>query len=373
MKNYLLVFFLLIGYFSDSQILPPKQAYSFNIKQLHSGHSLTDPLFHPWPGQYRYLVHDMLKAPFENVTKSTIPGSPMRYRWENQSLWGEPSARHNIRDWELLVITESVPLHYDGGGNQQWYVDRQNEQRNYLSIFANNAWENGNQGKGTPTLLWTTWTNINNENGPWRPLLDTYEKEWEAMQDFANSKLPQGATPIYIVPGHRMMARLYDDIQKNIVPGINNINQFFSDNIHLNEKGSYAAAMIHYACLFNKSPEGLPNNLYTSMNANSPSPALANYLQKMIWEVVTSYPRTGVIDASTSIQTLETVSYYPFPNPASNTLRISETIKNPVSHIFDSLGNVVLSSYGYEIEIGQLPKGTYYIDINNVKKAFIKL
>lgn len=32
------------------QPLPPKQPFPFNIKQIHSGHSLTDPLFYPhWP------------------------------------------------------------------------------------------------------------------------------------------------------------------------------------------------------------------------------------------------------------------------------------------------------------------------------------
>ena len=251
MKNIVIAFLIISSQYSFSQAIPPKQPYSINIKQIHSGHSLTDPLFNPWPGQYRYLIHNILKSPFDNVAKSTIPGSQMRYRWENPSLWGEPSAKGNISDWQLLIITERVPLHIDGGSNQAWYLDIIKDQRNYLSFFANNAWSNGNQGKGTPTLLWTTWTNINNENGPWRPLLDIHEKEWEAMQDFANSKLPEGATPVYLIPGHRMMARLYDDIQKSIVPGITNINQFFSDNIHLNERGSYAAAMIHYACIFN--------------------------------------------------------------------------------------------------------------------------
>ncbi|MCA4810545.1 hypothetical protein IF128_12480 [Empedobacter stercoris] len=46
-------------------------------------------------------------------------------------------------------------------------------------MYVNNAWENGNQGNGAPTLLWTTWTNIDNSDGPWRETLDNYELLWE--------------------------------------------------------------------------------------------------------------------------------------------------------------------------------------------------
>jgi|GEM_PF-3206199 len=42
---------LLFSSVAFGQTLPPKQASPFNVKQIHSGHSLTDPLFSNWPGQ----------------------------------------------------------------------------------------------------------------------------------------------------------------------------------------------------------------------------------------------------------------------------------------------------------------------------------
>lgn len=81
--------------------------------------------------------------------------------------------------------------------------------------------------KGTPTLLWTTWTNIDNSDGPWREMLDLQGMEFERMQDYANQNILPEASPVYIIPGHKMMAKLYDDIQKSKVPGITNIKQFF--------------------------------------------------------------------------------------------------------------------------------------------------
>src|SRR5690606_41993321 len=109
---------------------------------------------------------------------------------------------------------------------------------------------------------------------------------------------PSGATPVYIIPGHRMMARLYDDIEDNRVPGISAIDAFFDDTIHTNSLGDYAIAMIHYARIFNESPVGLPWDLMPDAPAGlrTPSPELAKYLQTMVWEVVTGYDRTGITD-----------------------------------------------------------------------------
>jgi len=289
-----------------SQSLPPKQASPLNVKQIHSGHSLTDPLFSPnWPGQYVNLIGIVNSLPAWQlfdvmVGKSTAPGSALRARWETPPGFGSPDARLGIANWQLLSITERVPLLYEGGGTQQWYLDGIAEQKQYLSLFVNNAWNNGNNGNGAPTLLWTTWVHIdttnNANNTAFRQALDIQGAEWERLQDYANLNRPLAAPPLYIIPGHKMMARLYDDIQLGNVPGISNINQFFGDNIHTNSIGAYAVTMIHYASIFNQSPLGITNNLLPGAPAGTPIPSitLATYLQNMIWDVVCNYPRTGV-------------------------------------------------------------------------------
>lgn len=281
MKHPLLnVVLLLCSTASIAQTLPPKKASPLTVKQLHSGHSLTDPVF---SGHYQSLIALHLGGVWDNIAKSTIPGSPLSVRWRDAPGYGQPDARHGIAGWELLCITEGVPLAGPGGSSAE-----------HLSLFVNNAWNNGNNGKGTPTLLWTTWTNIDDRDGPWRRRLDSDGAEWERLQDHANANRPSGAPPVYIIPGHKMMARLHDDIQLGLVPGITNISQFFADNIHLNLVGAYAFAMIHYACIFNTSPVGLPNNLVPNTPSHDVPAQLATYLQTMIWDVVTSYPRTGI-------------------------------------------------------------------------------
>ena len=377
-------FILLLICTSDTfgQVLPPKQAYPFNVKQIHSGHSLSDPLFGPWPGQYVDLVASLNSlqgwAIFDvMIGKSTVPGSTMNARWNTAPGFGAPDARRQINNWELLSITERVPLAFEGGNTQQWYLNQIQEQRNYLSLFVNNAWNNGNNGNGAPTLLWTTWTNLDNSNGPWRQMLDTQGAEFERMQDYANANKPAGAPYVYMIPGHKMMARLYDDIQLNSVPGINDISQFFSDNIHTNALGSYAIAMIHYACIFNKSPLGLPNNLLSNPPAGfqAPSPALAAYLQNMIWEVVTTYPRTGISNNTSYIaENNMSESIFVYPNPTSDFIFISGENSNVNSEkiMVNSMGRQVYRGTDNVINLSHLSSGIYILRAGNKNFKIVK-
>ncbi|MBU3700102.1 MAG: T9SS type A sorting domain-containing protein [Candidatus Kapabacteria bacterium] len=362
----------------SAQELPPKQAYPFSVKQIHSGHSLTDPLFYPhWPGQYVNLMGQVLQQPAwqimdKSIGKSTTPGSSLSARWSTPPGFGAPDARNGIANWELLSITERVPLLYEGGSTQAWYIQGIQDQRNALSQFVNNAWTNGNAGKGAPTLLWTTWVSIDGSNGDFRQMLDVQGLEWERMQDHANDRRPAGAPPVYMIPGHKMMARLFDDIKKGLVPGITAIEQFFSDAIHTNERGAYAIAMIHYACIYNRSPVGLPNILIPNAPAGTPlpSPELAAYLQKMVWEVVTSYDRTGVTSTTSVDESAETNHITVSPNPADGVI----TVQLPTSYelaseiiVRDINGSIVLKAplgpltNTTTINVNELPRGMYSV------------
>jgi hypothetical protein len=378
MRHFITLLSISAALTCHAQPLEPKQAYPFTVKQIHSGHSLTDPLFYPnWPGQYVNLMaavtgQSAWQLIDRVIGKSTIPGSAMAARWTKPPGGTSPDARHGIGNWELLSITERVPLLYEGGSTQQWYITGIQEQRNALSLFVNNAWTQGNGGKGAPTLLWTTWVNIDGSNGDFRKMLDVQGLEWERMQDHANERRPSGAPPVYLIPGHKMMARLYDDVAKGLVPGITSINQFFSDNIHTNELGAYAIAMIHYACIYNKSPLGLPTKLIPNATATTliPSAELAAYLQSMIWEVVTTYDRTGIVGTTSVDEVIVNNDITVFPTPAHDVVTLS--LPAPASQrmsirIHDVTGTHVTSSSipqgasSATINISPLPPGLYAI------------
>ncbi len=253
------------------------------VKQIHSGHSLTDVAAFKgnWPGHLQAMINQ-LQPNAAQIGKSTLPGSPMSWRWANAPGYGSPDARQDISNWELLIITESVPLFEE---------PYKQEHRDWLRTWAEHAWTYGNGGDGAPTLLYSIWTNIDDRDGDFRTLLSQYEADWEAMADYASANLPPEAS-VYIIPGHRLMIRLYDDIEAGAVPGISNISGFFEDTIHSNGLGSYALALLHLAVVHHVDPRGLP---YTGYGLDpEPSPALAGYLQDAVWDVVNGYSRAGM-------------------------------------------------------------------------------
>lgn len=60
------------------------------------------------------------------------------------------------------------------------------------------------------------------------------------------------------------------------------------DDVHASELGVYVAALVHFAVLYRQSPEGLPPL------ARGLSPTTAARLQRLVWAMVRSDPRTGI-------------------------------------------------------------------------------
>ena len=70
----------------------------------------------------------------------------------------------------------------------------------------------------------------------------------------------------------------------------------FSDQIHFNDYGAYLMALTHYAVLFARSPVGLSHDV-TKLDGTPvsiPGDEIALAMQQTVWDVVTSYPPTGV-------------------------------------------------------------------------------
>lgn len=271
--------------------LPAREPSPFSVAQLHSGHSLTDT-YHgqPWPGLYPLALIGQVGWEGFKSEKSTVPGSTMEGRWQAPAGYGQPDARQDIADWELLVITEgnNDAIQWDGS---------------WLGTWARHAWELGNSGSGAPTLLYTHWSDTSYANGDpeasppnfnpeWREQLDKDEQGWTAKVDEVNSSLTGGCPPVYVIPGNRIVARLYDDILQDRQPsGIESMNDYFIDDVHPNGVGSYAIVCAMLLVVHHFDPRGLPSNLsqpgYTV--EGSPSRVQAAYLQRVAWDVVTQY------------------------------------------------------------------------------------
>lgn len=273
----------------------PRAPWPMGTTIVLSGHSLTDAVMsHPWPGRLTEAVMLDPAGDFSQLKKATIPGSFISWRWNNPEPDNDQSAQwpEDMGRYEGLVITTAVPLYADDG-------TRQTEQTDWVKRAADDAWANGDGGRGAPTLLFTSWTQLQadpSEPHPedhlsFRERLNRDEPRWEAMQDFVNDNRPAGQAPLYLIPGHRLMMRIFDDIAAGAAP-FGDIREIFEDDIHPNAIGNYALALLHYATIYGRDPAAyLPNTLADS---DPQTPAQAEYLKRVVAEVVTGYERTGL-------------------------------------------------------------------------------
>ncbi len=275
--------------------LPARTASPLTVRQIHSGHSLSDSYgAHPWPGRLILATESRPGTrPYDTIHRSSIPGSPMRWRWDHPSDY--PDAKQNIDEFELLVITEAVPLLV----NEDVFRD---DTLYFLDQWVSHAWASGNRGKGAEVMLFSSWTYWQHSGEPpeyddeadipFRQRLDLDGARWERMQDNANANRPEGMPPIYMIPGHRLMMRLYDDIAAGSAPGLTSIGDVFADDIHLNDLGQYAITCLVYAVIYQRNPQELPNRL--AVPEDRLSAEQAKYFKKIAWEVARDYWRSGM-------------------------------------------------------------------------------
>lgn len=160
----------------------------------------------------------------------------------------------------------------------------------------------------TRVYLYETWHPLNDPEG-WLERLDKdLPLLWEG--ELLAKGLAYGDTggPVYVIPAGQVMARLVRRVEQSKgLSGLSSREDLFAitgggarDNIHLNDLGNYLVALTHYAVLYHRSPVGLPHRLLRAdgSNADAPSDEAARMMQEVVWEVVTTYPKTGVAQRS---------------------------------------------------------------------------
>ena len=187
--------------------------------------------------------------------------------------------------YDAVVMTEKVSIQDSIKYHHSWY---------YLSLWAEKAAE---ANPNVRLYLYETWNGLDVAEG-WLSRTDAdLAQYWESEiidRALATDRVDR---PIYVVPGGQVMARFARALkERGSVDGLTSIEDLFSDMIHFNSLGAYLMALTHYAVLYGTSPVGLPHALLDAEGKQVPAPGqdAARLMQEVVWEVVTSYPRTGV-------------------------------------------------------------------------------
>ncbi|MGL4236646.1 hypothetical protein [Tabrizicola sp.] len=264
----------------------------FNLRIVMSGHSLTDPI----PGPLAIMVRAAggKESLGMAIEWSTVPGSPIELRWEND--YGLiPDAKRDIADFQLLVLTERVPVrsaiqyHHTNELTLEWFK---------LAL------KEGDGGRGADTILYASWITINSGPGnedsydfderliPFRERLDLEMGSWQDVANYVNQNRPEGSPPMRVIPGPKIMAAVYDAIQAGTAPELTAMSDLFRDMIHVNEKGTYLIALAHFAVIYGRDPRTIPA---VRGEPGWPSPKLAAWMKELVWDVVSKYPDSGLV------------------------------------------------------------------------------
>ena len=193
-------------------------------------------------------------------------------------------------DYDAVVFTEMVEIKD---------AIKYHKSGTYLANWAELARE------GRPDVrlyLYESWPRLDGP-GDWLERLDKdLARYWEKGVLLPYLAEPDAA-PVYIIPVGQVMARVVRAIEAGGDWGITRREDLFARNadgvldpIHVNDLGIYLVALTHYAVLYHQSPVGLPYALRRAdgSRADAPTPELARLMQEIVWDVVTSMPKTGV-------------------------------------------------------------------------------
>lgn len=240
------------------------------------------------------------------VEAQIINGASLAYNWDHSAdaEGTDARARLRARPSEALILTEAIPV----AGHVKWSDTAGN-----IAKFAGLARE---ANPDTRVYLFEGWPsrasgpeadpNDDPDAGlPWRERL---VKDLPLWQEAA------GTTAI-LIPAGQAFALLEDEIAAGKVPGIASLDDLFADEIHLNGKGQYFAAMVIAGALTGKSPEGLPAKLtraWVSRDAHLTDDQAAA-LQRVAWAALQTKPLTA--PAPEAAATVEAASApAPLPN-----------------------------------------------------------
>jgi hypothetical protein len=198
-------------------------------------------------------------------------------------------------DYDAVVLTEMVELR----DAIRWH-----DSARHLALWAARA------QKARPDVqvwLYTTWHHLNDPAG----FLERIDADQAALWVGEVLRPALARTPgaaIRVIPGGPAIAAVARAVEaQGGLPGLRDRTDLFhrepdgrQDTIHLSAQGLYLMALVHFACLYRRSPAGLPHALRRADGtpAEAPLPEAAALMQAAVWDVVRAYPLTGLGPAS---------------------------------------------------------------------------
>jgi len=267
-----------------------------SVAALFTGHSLID---NPLPDDFESIATSQGKT--VNWEQQNMPGSPISARTRGSGNWAGYSAGKNASGQGMNILAELA--NPSGLPGSQTYDTLIITERH--DILATILYEDTmlllrhyhdrvvEHDPNARTLFSQGWLDIDRADPQeWIDYTRTDLTAWECTASFINLTLQRDGQPgeIEVVPAGEALALLVDRALNGQIQGLSGtqaeiLDEVFTDNVHLHRPAIYLSAAVHYAFAYDDSPVGAaaPAGL---------SAALADEIQRLAWEVYTTYDRS---------------------------------------------------------------------------------
>jgi hypothetical protein len=260
----------------DAGSIPPTTGPLDEASVFFIGHSLVN---HDMPSMLDCVARDLARR---HAYRSHIGiGASLSWIHTHPERGEGPNPQIALRDGTegILVMTEAIPL-----------LDnyRYNDTVGYASRFAEIALA---ARADTRVYVYETW-HFRRDAG-WREQLRSDRALWERIVTELDARV--GGAEVLLVPGGTALGALVDEARAGRAGGVQE-SQIFSDDIHMTSLGNYFIALVHYAVLYRRSPEGATGacrNRFGNPFPVIPAEAAAA-MQSIAWGVVANDTHAGV-------------------------------------------------------------------------------
>jgi hypothetical protein len=253
------------------------------IACYHVGNSLTR--LNNIPAQLLYLSANEPAPTFSGY--QLADGRNIKFHWENGLLGGADlslgsRAREEIltNSWNALILQPH---------SQEWQTasgiaDLQEYSRRFYQLA---------DARGMQVYLYLTW--------PWQTLSLSAQSQINSVTEQVRTNISiNGSKPALIIPAGQALRAVIEACGSGALIGYSR-SSFYADHVHQTALGGYVTALTQYATIYKKSPVGLPTSTLSPLADNTVVAipvAVATRIQEIVWDVVRTYPNSGLIDSS---------------------------------------------------------------------------
>ena len=235
---------------------------------------------------YIYVGHSLVDAITQQMTLilsgdqyyQTIVGAPLSWNWDHHD-----EAAFDARDYCAanpitdLVLCENNTI-------------APHVAKPWIEVWRNNALAVSPNVRTWWYQCWQTIPSGGTDFATWKTTMAAYTAAHETQIQVLYSAI--GTNHPKLIPAGAALVALVEAIEDDLITGITDPADLFSDDVHPDDPGQYFVAMVHYAALTGTSPVGLSNTLGDATVTTTQ----AAELQALAWDFVSTYPYAGIAD-----------------------------------------------------------------------------